>query len=235
MQKNKKVIYQDLGLIDYADAWKLQEEIFANTVNIKVLNRSAEDAPPTETPNYLLLCEHPHVYTLGKSGKPENLLVNQQQLAAINAVYYKINRGGDITYHGPGQLVGYPIIDLDNFFTDIHKYLRFLEESIINVCAHYGINAGRYEGYTGVWLDADMENARKICAMGVRCSRWVTMHGFAFNVNTNLDYFKHIVPCGIDDKAVTSLKQELGHEVEMAEVKQLFNKYFCEQFEASMD
>jgi lipoyl(octanoyl) transferase len=235
MQKNKKVIYQDLGLIDYADAWKLQEEIFANTVNIKVLNRSAEDAPPTETPNYLLLCEHPHVYTLGKSGKPENLLVNQQQLAAINAVYYKINRGGDITYHGPGQLVGYPIIDLDNFFTDIHKYLRFLEESIINVCAHYGINAGRYEGYTGVWLDADKENARKICAMGVRCSRWVTMHGFAFNVNTNLDYFKHIVPCGIDDKAVTSLKQELGHEVEMAEVKQLFNKYFCEQFEASMD
>jgi lipoyl(octanoyl) transferase len=235
MQKNKKVIYQDLGLIDYADAWKLQEEIFANTVNIKVLNRSAEDAPPTETPNYLLLCEHPHVYTLGKSGKPENLLVNQQQLAAINAVYYKINRGGDITYHGPGQLVGYPIIDLDNFFTDIHKYLRFLEEAIINVCAHYGINAGRYEGYTGVWLDADKENARKICAMGVRCSRWVTMHGFAFNVNTNLDYFKHIVPCGIDDKAVTSLKQELGHEVEMVEVKQLFNKYFCEQFEASMD
>jgi lipoyl(octanoyl) transferase len=235
MQKNKKVIYQDLGLIDYADAWKLQEEIFAITVNIKVLNRSAEDAPPTETPNYLLLCEHPHVYTLGKSGKPENLLVNQQQLAAINAVYYKINRGGDITYHGPGQLVGYPIIDLDNFFTDIHKYLRFLEESIINVCAHYGIKAGRYEGYTGVWLDADKENARKICAMGVRCSRWVTMHGFAFNVNTNLDYFKHIVPCGIDDKAVTSLKQELGHEVEMVEVKQLFNKYFCEQFEASMD
>lgn len=235
MQKNKKVIYQDLGLIDYADAWKLQEEIFANTVNIKVLNRSAEDAPPTETPNYLLLCEHPHVYTLGKSGKPENLLVNQQQLAAINAVYYKINRGGDITYHGPGQLVGYPIIDLDNFFTDIHKYLRFLEESIINICAHYGIKAGRYEGYTGVWLDADKENARKICAMGVRCSRWVTMHGFAFNVNTNLDYFKHIVPCGIDDKAVTSLKQELGHEVEMVEVKQLFNKYFCEQFEASMD
>ena len=235
MQKNKKVIYQDLGLIDYADAWKLQEEIFANTVNIKVLNRSAEDAPPTQTPNYLLLCEHPHVYTLGKSGKPENLLVNQQQLAAINAVYYKINRGGDITYHGPGQLVGYPIIDLDNFFTDIHKYLRFLEESIINVCAHYGINAGRYEGYTGVWLDADKENARKICAMGVRCSRWVTMHGFAFNVNTNLDYFKHIVPCGIDDKAVTSLKQELGHEVEMVEVKQLFNKYFYEQFEASMD
>jgi lipoyl(octanoyl) transferase len=235
MQKNKKVIYQDLGLIDYAAAWKLQEEIFANTVNIKVLYRSAEDAPPTETPNYLLLCEHPHVYTLGKSGKPENLLVNQQQLAAINAVYYKINRGGDITYHGPGQLVGYPIIDLNNFFTDIHKYLRFLEEAIINVCAHYGIKAGRYEGYTGVWLDADKENARKICAMGVRCSRWVTMHGFAFNVNTNLDYFKHIVPCGIDDKAVTSLKQELGHEVEMVEVKQLFNKYFCEQFEASMD
>ncbi len=235
MQKNKKVIYQDLGLIDYADAWKLQEEIFANTVNIKVLNRSNVDAAPTETPNYLLLCEHPHVYTLGKSGKPENLLVNQQQLAAIHAVYYKINRGGDITYHGPGQLVGYPIIDLDNFFTDIHKYLRFLEEAIINVCAHYGIKAGRYDGYTGVWLDADKANARKICAMGVRCSRWVTMHGFAFNVNTNLDYFKHIVPCGIDDKAVTSLKQELGHEVEMAEVKLLFNNYFCEQFEASMD
>lgn len=235
MQKNKKVIYRDLGLIDYSDAWKLQEEIFANTINIKVINRSAEDTAPTETPNHLLLCEHPHVYTLGKSGKPENLLVNEQELKAIHAVYYKINRGGDITYHGPGQLVGYPILDLDNFFTDIHKYLRFLEEAIINVCAYYGIKSGRYEGYTGVWLDADKINARKICAMGVRCSRWVTMHGFAFNVNTNLDYFKHIVPCGIDDKAVTSLKQELGKEVDIEEVKQLFNKYFCEQFEASMN
>lgn len=235
MQKNKKVIVRDLGLIDYAKAWDLQEEIFANTIQIKVSNRSPELVKHAATPNFLLLCEHPHVYTLGKSGKPENLLVNEAQLQALSAVYYKINRGGDITYHGPGQLVGYPILDLDNFFTDIHKYLRYLEDTIIRVCNYFGIVAGRYEGYTGVWLDADNEKARKICAMGVRCSRWVTMHGFAFNINTNLNYFKHIVPCGIDDKAVTSLQLELGREVEIEEVKQLFLKYFCEQFEAMTD
>jgi lipoyl(octanoyl) transferase len=185
-----------------------------------------------KTANFLLLCQHPHVFTLGKSGKAENLLVNDEQLKQIKATYYKINRGGDITYHGPGQLVGYPILDLDNFFTDIHKYLRLLEEAIIKTCADYNIVTGRYPGYTGVWLDADQPTARKICAMGVRCSRWVTMHGFAFNVNTNLDYFKHIVPCGIDDKAVTSLEQELGHKIDMEEVKKKFLVHFENIFEA---
>ena len=231
MIKNKEIIVQDLGLIDYQKAWDYQEDIFGNTVQKKISNRLNE-AIVEKTTNYLLLCEHPHVFTLGKSGKPENLLVNQEQLEQIKATYYKINRGGDITYHGPGQLVGYPILDLDNFFTDIHKYLRFLEEAIISTCADFGITAGRYEGYTGVWIDADKPNARKICAMGVRCSRWVTMHGFAFNVNTNLDYFKHIVPCGIDDKAVTSLSVELGHSINMEDVKKKFLFHFENIFEA---
>jgi lipoyl(octanoyl) transferase len=231
MIKNKEVVIQDLGLIDYQKAWDYQEEIFANTIQIKVNNRLHENEA-IKTANFLLLCEHLHVYTLGKSGKPENLLVNEEQLNHLKATYYKINRGGDITYHGPGQLVGYPILDLDNFFTDIHKYLRFLEEAIINTCADYGVTAGRYPGYTGVWIDSDKTNARKICAMGVRCSRWVTMHGFAFNVNTNLDYFNHIVPCGIDDKAVTSLALELGHEINIDEVKKKFLSHFENIFEA---
>jgi lipoyl(octanoyl) transferase len=230
MLKNKNVTLKDLGLIDYQEAWDLQEEIFANTIKIKVSNRLNE-VEAVATKNFILLCEHPHVYTLGKSGKPENLLVNKQELENLQAQFYKINRGGDITYHGPGQLVGYPILDLDNFFTDIHQYLRFLEEAVIRTCADFGIVAGRYPGYTGVWLDADKANARKICAMGVRCSRWVTMHGFAFNVNTNLDYFKYIVPCGIDDKAVTSLQHELGRKVEMEEVKTRFFHHFCKLFE----
>lgn len=234
MPINKKVFYKDLGLIDYQKAWDLQEEIFSNTIQIKVNNR-ADQSIVLPTNNYLLLCEHPHVYTLGKSGKQENLLVNEQELQKINASFYKINRGGDITYHGPGQLVGYPILDLDNFFTDIHKYLRFLEEAIIRTCAEYSVSAERFPGYTGVWLDADKPNARKICAMGVRCSRWVTMHGFAFNVNTNLDYFKHIVPCGIDDKAVTSLQNELGQKIDLNEVKRIFNRHFADLFEASLD
>ena len=233
MIKNKKVIFQDLALIDYQKAWDFQEEVFSKIVQTKVDNRSRETAHEL-TSNYLLLCEHPHVYTLGKSGKPENLLVNSQQLIDIAATFYKINRGGDITYHGPGQLVGYPILDLENFFTDIHKYLRLLEEAIIKTCAAFGIEAGRNTGFTGVWLDADGPNARKICAMGVRCSRWVTMHGFAFNVNTDLNYFKHIVPCGIDDKAVTSLQQELGYAIEINEVKNIFLKYFKEVFEAEI-
>lgn len=233
MIKNKEVVVQDLGLIDYQKAWDYQEEVFGNIIQTKVNNRLHEDKAQ-KTSNFLILCEHPHVFTLGKSGKPENLLVNEEQLNQLKASYYKINRGGDITYHGPGQLVGYPILDLDNFFTDIHKYLRFLEEAIINTCADFGIVAGRYPGYTGVWLDADKPDARKICAMGVRCSRWVTMHGFAFNVNTNLDYFKHIVPCGIDDKAVTSLALELGHQVKMEEVKKLFIKHFFDLFEAQI-
>jgi lipoyl(octanoyl) transferase len=231
MFKNKEVAVQDLGLIDYQKAWDYQEEIFAKTIQTKINNRLHEDNAE-KTANFLLLCQHPHVFTLGKSGKAENLLVNDEQLKQIKATYYKINRGGDITYHGPGQLVGYPILDLDNFFTDIHKYLRLLEEAIIKTCADYNIVTGRYPGYTGVWLDADQPTARKICAMGVRCSRWVTMHGFAFNVNTNLDYFKHIVPCGIDDKAVTSLEQELGHKIDMEEVKKKFLVHFENIFEA---
>ncbi len=234
MQKNTQVITQDLGLIDYKKAWDYQESVFDSIVQKKIAQRShPETAQPTL--NYLLLCEHPHVYTIGKSGKLANLLVNDKDLAKIQASFYKINRGGDITYHGPGQLVGYPILNLDNFFTDIHKYLRLLEESIILTCRYFGIEAGRYPGYTGVWLDPDdNKKARKICAMGVRCSRWVTMHGFAFNVNTSLDYFKHIVPCGIDDKAVCSLQTELGKEIDINEVKHVFLKSFESVFMCSL-
>ena len=227
-----QILVQDLGLIDYKEAWDLQESLLKESVDLKVANRiNNSDNLPV---NHLLFCEHPHVYTLGKSGKQEHLLLDDLQLTEVSATYYKINRGGDITYHGPGQLVGYPILDLENFFTDIHKYLRLLEEAIIKTCAAFGIEAGRNPGFTGVWLDADGPNARKICAMGVRCSRWVTMHGFAFNVNTDLNYFKHIVPCGIDDKAVTSLQQELGYAIEINEVKNIFLKYFKEVFEAEI-
>lgn len=214
---NKKVEFIDWGLTDYQEAWRKQEGIFDQTVALKIKNRT--DDTSLETPNYLVFCEHPHVYTLGKSGKPENLLLDELELVTKAATYYKINRGGDITYHGPGQIVGYPILDLDNFFTDIHLYLRTLEEAVILTLAEYGIKGGRYPGFTGVWLDADNEKARKICAMGVRCSRWVTMHGFAFNVNANLDYFKHIVPCGIDDKDVTSMQRELNQIIDIEEVK----------------
>jgi lipoyl(octanoyl) transferase len=224
--KNKDVIFQDWGLIDYKEAWDKQEALFAATVDLKtrIRNRKImsegdeydEDAP---TPNHLIFCEHPHVYTLGKSGKPEHLLLNENGLKEKNATYYAINRGGDITYHGPGQIVCYPILDLDNFFTDIHLYLRTLEEAVILTMAQYGLNGDRYPGYTGVWLDPDNENARKICALGVRCSRWVTMHGLAFNVNANLDYFNNIVPCGIDDKAVTSMQKELGKDADIEEIK----------------
>jgi lipoyl(octanoyl) transferase len=224
--KNKKVIFQDWGLIDYKEAWDRQEILFADTVdlktrirNLKIISEGDEYDVDELTPNYLIFCEHPHVYTLGKSGKPEHLLLDEQGLKEKNAVYYPINRGGDITYHGPGQIVGYPIVDLDNFFTDIHLYLRTLEEAVIHTMAQYGLKGERYPGYTGVWLDADNENARKICAMGVRCSRWVTMHGFAFNINTDLDYFNNIVPCGIDDKAVTSMQKELGMPVDIQDVK----------------
>jgi lipoyl(octanoyl) transferase len=214
---NKKVKYVDWGLVDYQEAWDRQERVFMETVAVKTQNRT--DGTQLETPNYLIFCEHPHVYTLGKSGHPENLLLDEQGLVEKQAAYYKINRGGDITYHGPGQIVGYPILDLDNFFTDIHLYLRTLEEAVILTLADYGIEAGRFPGFTGVWLDADNDKARKICAMGVRCSRWVTMHGFAFNVNTDLNYFKNIVPCGIDDKDVTSMQRELGFLVDIEEVK----------------
>ena len=229
---NKTVFYQDWGLVDYQEAWDRQEAIFSDIVRMKGLNRDLES--PLDTPNYLIFTEHPHVYTLGKSGKPENLLLDEEALREKQATYYKINRGGDITYHGPGQIVGYPILDLDNFFTDIHLYLRTLEEAVIQTLSVYGIRAGRFPGYTGVWLDPDDENARKICAMGVRCSRWVTMHGFAFNVNADLDYFKNIVPCGIDDKDVTSMERELGHPLDMEEVKSVLREKISGLFDMQL-
>ncbi len=217
-QISKTTQFIDLGLVDYQEAWDFQEKLFADTIALKIQNRNLHEEDQKETPNYLIFCEHPHVYTLGKSGDPENLLLDYEGLQKHAARYYKINRGGDITYHGPGQLVGYPLLDLENFFTDIHKYLRLLEEAIILTLADYGIEAGRIPGLTGVWIDhVAQQNPRKICAMGVKTSRWVTMHGFAFNVNADLSYFDHIVPCGIDDKAVTSLHQELGRAVAMEE------------------
>lgn len=225
---NKKVKFTDWGLVDYQQAWDRQEQVFTETLKIKGENRTNNTS--IETPNHLIFTEHPHVYTLGKSGHLEYLLLDEEGLKEKEATFYKINRGGDITYHGPGQIVGYPILDLDNFFTDIHLYLRTLEEAVILTLADYGIVAGRFEGYTGVWLDADNANARKICAMGVRASRWVTMHGFAFNVNTDLDYFGNIIPCGIDDKAVASMEQELGYKVDMEEVKQILKKHIAVLF-----
>ena len=219
---------RDLGLIDYKEAWDLQESLLKKSVDLKVLNRTNETNYLPE--NHLLFCEHPHVYTLGKSGKSEHLLLNEEQLLNASARYYKINRGGDITYHGPGQLVMYPILDLEQFFTDIHKYLRYLEEVVILTLAHFGIVADRYEGLTGVWIDPNTEMARKICAMGVKSSRWVTMHGIGFNINTDLNYFSHIIPCGIDDKAVTSMKQELGIPISMEKVIAVLKQKFAEQF-----
>ncbi|MFW5760654.1 MAG: lipoyl(octanoyl) transferase LipB [Cyclobacteriaceae bacterium] len=232
---NKEVIFQDLGSIDYKKAWDYQESLFAEIIKIKTENRSKPVEKQELTHNYLLFCEHPHVYTLGKSGSLQNLLVNEQQLKEKEATFYKINRGGDITYHGPGQLVGYPILDLDNFFTDIHKYMRLLEDSIIDTLAEYGITAGRIAGLTGVWLDHEEKiKPRKICAMGVRSSRWVTMHGFAFNINSNLDYFNYIVPCGISDKAVTSMQKELGRKIEMAEVAAKVKNHLVRLFEMQL-
>ncbi|UYZ61928.1 lipoyl(octanoyl) transferase LipB [Hymenobacter weizhouensis] len=222
--QNRRIEVQRLGQVAYQPTWDLQEQLLADTLAVKTSNRQAAEAgaAPLPTPNYLLLCEHPHVYTLGKSGKPEHLLLDEAGLAAHGATFHRINRGGDITYHGPGQLVGYPILDLDNFFTDIHRYLRALEEAVMQTLAGYGLVAGRIPGLTGVWLDFEegAANPRKICAMGVKCSRWVTMHGFALNITTDLTYFGHIVPCGITDKAVTSLQQELGYAVPVAEVQE---------------
>ncbi|MGB0837689.1 MAG: lipoyl(octanoyl) transferase LipB [Flavobacteriaceae bacterium] len=220
---NHKVQIIDLGLKDYQDTWDYQEELFQKILALKIQNRKAEIQVPT--PNYLVFVEHPHVYTLGKSGDLSNLLLNEEQLAAKGAKFYKINRGGDITYHGPGQLVGYPILDLENFFTDIHKYLRFLEEAVILTLAEYGLKCERSPGETGVWLDVGTPFARKICAMGVRASRWVTMHGFALNVNADLGYFDNIIPCGIKDKAVTSLEAEIGKKTPMKEVEDKMLKH----------
>lgn len=228
---NKKVILQDLGQKDYKETWDYQEKLFAEIVAQKVQKRIDSTI---ETANYFLFVEHPHVYTLGKSGDISNLLLSEKQLADKGATFYKINRGGDITYHGPGQIVGYPILDLENFFTDIHKYLRLLEEAIILTLAEYGISSERSEGETGVWLGVGTPFARKICAMGVRASRWVTMHGFALNVNADLGYFDNIIPCGIKGKAVTSLHVELGRTVDEAEVKTKILNHFNKLFEAEI-
>ena len=227
---NKQTQFIHLGIIDYQLAWDLQENVFKKTVDLKISNRKVDDKSQELTPNYLMFCQHPHVYTLGKSGDHNNLLLNDDQLKEKGASYYKINRGGDITYHGPGQIVGYPILDLDHYFTDIHKYLRYLEEVVIKTLAEYGLTAGRSDGETGVWLDAGTPLARKICAMGVKASRWTTMHGFALNINTSLKHFGLIVPCGISDKPVTSLHLELGREVNLEEVKDHLKKHFVDQF-----
>ena len=224
-----KVGFQDLGLIDYKKAWDYQEKRFNKILDVKKNNRKENRQDPTLS--YLLFCEHPHVYTLGKSGDENNLLVNEDYLKSRGATFYKINRGGDITYHGPGQIVGYPILDLDNYFTDIHKYLRYLEEAVILTLADYGIESTRSDGETGVWLDVGREKARKICALGVRSSRWVTMHGFAFNVNCDLSYFGNIIPCGIVDKSVTSMQKELGKEVDMQEVQQKLKGHLKKLFD----
>jgi lipoyl(octanoyl) transferase len=218
----------DLGSKDYKETWDYQEKVFQSIIDLKIDNR--RNNKNNKTPNYFLFVEHPHVYTLGKSGDMSNLLLNEEQLTQKGATFHKINRGGDITYHGPGQIVGYPIIDLENFFTDIHKYLRFLEEVIIKTLADYNIIAQRSEGETGVWLDVGTPFARKICALGVRTSRWVTMHGFALNVNTNLGYFDNIIPCGIKGKAVTSMEAELNKKVPLNEVKEKILHHFKEQF-----
>ncbi len=229
---NKGTKFIHLGEMDYQEVWDYQEKLFSETVDRKIANRKT--ANPLQTDNYLIFCYHPHVYTLGKSGKPEHLLLDASGLQKYGATYYKINRGGDITYHGPGQIVGYPILDLDNFFTDIHKYLRFLEEAVMLTLSAYGIKSGRVDGLTGVWVDGDNERARKICALGVKSSRWVTMHGFAFNVNTDLSYFEHIVPCGIPDKDVTSMARELGQRLDVKEVEKQLLGHLSDLFEMQL-
>ncbi|MDA9227791.1 lipoyl(octanoyl) transferase LipB [Flavobacteriales bacterium] len=211
--------FKDIGLIEYKEAWLFQEKFFNKILEIKSKNRN--EGTEITTKNHLIFCEHPHVYTLGNSGNKENLLVNEDYLKSRGASFYKTNRGGDITYHGPGQIVGYPIFDLDNFFNDIGKYLRFLEEVIILTLKEYGLNGERSKGETGVWLDVGKPTARKICAMGVKTSRWVSMHGFAFNINTDLSYFENIIPCGINDKKVTSLEKEIGHKIDICYTKTL--------------
>lgn len=233
MQGEKIVRFKDLGHMDYKECWDFQESLFQEILNNKSENRKNPEGASMPK-NHLLFVEHPHVYTLGKSGDPENLLLDEKGLIEKEATYYKINRGGDITYHGPGQLVGYPILDLDQFFTDIHKYLRLLEEAIILTIAEYGIKGERYPGYTGVWIDPELPTARKICAIGVRTSRWVTMHGFAFNINSALDYFGNIVPCGIDDKDVTSMQRELGKEMNFEEVKAKVKHHLATLFEMEL-
>ena len=232
MIKNKKVKIIELGFLPYSEAWDIQEEYFSNTIAVKRQNRQLDSSILTE--NHLLLVEHPPVFTLGKSGKIDHLLLKEEVLKSKGIAFFKTNRGGDITFHGPGQLVGYPILDLDNFFTDIHKYLRNLEEIIIKTLSDFGLNSARSDGETGVWLDLDTPFARKICAMGVRASRWVTMHGFALNINTDLSYFDYIVPCGIQGKGVTSIAKELKREVDPSLVKAAVLKHFSEVFEVEI-
>lgn len=230
---NRVVELRDLGKKDYKETWDYQEQLFQKILNVKISNRREEKS--AETPNFFLFVEHPHVYTMGKSGDVKHLLLSEAQLQEKGATYYKTNRGGDITYHGPGQIVGYPILDLENFFSDIHKYLRLLEETVILALNEYGIKGERSEGETGVWIDVGTPFARKICAMGVRASRWVTMHGLALNVNADLGYFDNIIPCGIKGKAVTSLNVELGKaEISIDEVKEKLLKHFSVLFEAEI-
>jgi lipoyl(octanoyl) transferase len=230
--QNKVVEFRHLGLLDYQKALDYQEKLFKKTIDLKIKNRNQPPDAQEVTPNYLLFLYHPHVYTLGKSGKEDHLLLDKEGLLEKEATYHRISRGGDITYHGPGQIVGYPILDLDNFFTDIHKYLRFLEEAVIRTLASYDMVTGRIEGLTGVWLDVnDPQKARKICAFGVKSSRWVTMHGLALNVNVDLEYFKNIIPCGIDDKAVTSMHQELGRLIALNEVEERLRQHISELFQ----
>lgn len=226
---NKKVKFQDLGVRDYMPTWDYQEELLKKNLDIKIHNRENPDNPKT-TNNHLLFVEHPHVYTLGKSGHESNLLANENKLKEINATYVKVNRGGDITYHGFGQIVGYPILDLENFYTDIHRYMRDLEEVIIRTISEYGLIGERSPGETGVWFDVGKPYARKICALGVKASRWITIHGFALNVNTDMKYFDYIIPCGISDKQVTSMKRELEQEVDYEEVKEKIKKHFVDVF-----
>jgi lipoyl(octanoyl) transferase len=236
-QLNKKIAFQDLGLIDYRTAWDYQEKLFQETIDIKTKNRAAElnsDEQRIITNNHLLFCEHSPVFTLGKSGKMNHLLASTDILNQRKISFFQTNRGGDITFHGPEQIVGYPILDLENYFTDIGKYMRCLEEVIIQTLAEYGLQGGRSKGETGVWLDVDTPRARKICAMGVRCSRWVTMHGWAFNINTDLSYFDLIVPCGISNKGVTSLEKELGRKIDLQEVKEKLLFHFAKIFEAEL-
>lgn len=236
------IYFRDLGQMDYQEAWNYQEELLAENVRVKSARWSNEkdeagDAPAVaaDTVNHLLFVEHPPVFTLGKSGKIEHVLISEEERKKNNVGFYKINRGGDITFHGPGQIVGYPILDLENFFTDIGRYMRNLEEVMIRTCADYGIEAGRSAGETGVWIQPGVRGReRKICAIGIRCSRWITMHGFAFNVNTNLDYFNNIIPCGIQDKQVTSLQKELSRDMNIEEVKEKVKSHFAEVFEASL-
>lgn len=229
------VFISQLGKIKYDEAWKLQEEIFAEVVQRKIENREKPEKEHGIPRHYFLLCEHEPVITLGKNAQAENVLMNEHFLKTHGIEKFDINRGGDVTFHGPGQIVGYPILDLDYFFTDIGKYLRNLEEVIIRTLVVYGVHGERMAGATGVWLDVDKPaQARKICAIGIRCSRWVTMHGFALNINTNLEYFKYIIPCGITDKQVTSLERETGEKQNMEEVKTLLIKNFAEVFQCEM-